>query len=273
MKTNEKGQALIFVIATMTVALAVGVGISLRTLSSISRTSQTDTSARAQAAAEGGAENVLSRTEAEISAMVGRPAEDIVFTPTANDNITAVASVTVENWNIPVGTNFLPLEIKKDQVSEVKLNGGGVTICWSSQSESAESDIYYVAYNSSGTMTRRGVEANSRTGFPSNYSSGGTFSGASSGNSDFDNCTAASLPSSAAGIRIRSINADSSVGIYPTSGSLPNQGYKIISVGHLQNDSNQEQAQVQVTVIRSAVFMPGIFDFGIYSGSSGAALE
>ena len=40
---NEKGQALIFVVATMTVALAVGVGVSLRNLSSISRTSRTDT--------------------------------------------------------------------------------------------------------------------------------------------------------------------------------------------------------------------------------------
>ncbi len=274
-RKNESGQALIFVIATMTVALAVGVGVSLRNLASISRTSRTDTAARAQAAAEGGAENVLSRSESEIAAMVGDPAaEDIVFAPSVNDNITAVASVTVEDWNIAAsGFTYLPLEIKRDQVSEVKLNGGGITICWSSQNDSAGSDIYYIAYNDTGTMTRGGVEANDRNGFPSNYSSGGTFAGADGGNPDFDNCHDATLPSSADGIRIRSINADSRLGIYVTSGSLPNQGYKITSIGRLQNAPVGQEAEVKVTVIRSLPFMPGIFDFGIYSGSGGAALD
>ncbi len=270
---NERGQALIFVIATMTIALAVGVGVSLRNLASISRTSRTDTAARAQAAAEGGAENVLSRSEEEIAQMVGSPAEEIVFAPTTNDNITAVASVTVENYNVPSGSGYLPLEIKRDQVSEVKLSGGAITICWSSLNESAESDIYYIAYNSDGDTTRQGVEANDRTGFPSSYSSGGTFTGADSGNSDFENCHDATLPSSADGLRIRSINADSKVGIYPTSGSLPNQGYLITSIGKLQNVPVGQEAEVKVTVIRSLPFMPGIFDFGIYSGSSGSALE
>ncbi|OGC47609.1 hypothetical protein A2886_02370 [candidate division WWE3 bacterium RIFCSPHIGHO2_01_FULL_42_13] len=273
-RKNENGQALIFVIATMTVALAVGIGVSLRNLASISRTSRTDTAARAQAAAEGGAENVLSRSEEDIAEMVGDPAEDIVFSPVVNDNITAVASVTVENWNIAAsGLTYFPLEIKRDQVSEVKLNGGGIKICWSSQSDSAESDIYYIAYNDTGATTRNGVEANSRSGFPDNYSSGGTFVDASGGNANFDNCYTPTLPSSADGIRIRSINADSRFGIYVTSGSLPDQGYKITSIGRLQNVPAGQEAEVKVTVIRSLPFMPGIFDFSIYSGSGGAVLD
>src|SRR3972149_3695556 len=56
---KEWGQALLFVIVAMTVALAVGINVSLRTLSTISRTSQADTSERVLAAAEGGAEAFL----------------------------------------------------------------------------------------------------------------------------------------------------------------------------------------------------------------------
>ena len=270
---NEKGQALIFVVATMTVALAVGVGVSLRNLASISRTSRSDTASRAQAAAEGGAENVLARSEADLASMVGQPAEIIDFSPITGDNIVAVASVTLENYNIPAGMNYLSMEIKRDQVSEIKLDGGAVQVCWSAQDLTSNSDIYYSAYNDSEDIVRKGVEANSRTGFPSNYSSGGTFEGADGGNSDFDNCHDVSLPSDAKGLRIRVINADTRLGIYPTSGSLPDQGYLLTSVGRLQNAPEGDDAEVVVKVIRSAPYMPGFFDFGVYSGSDGEALD
>lgn len=272
---NEKGQALIFVVATMTVALAIGVGVSLRNLSSISRTTRSDTAARAQAAAEGGAENILAKSESELADMVGHVAKEIKFTPAtgSKDKIVAVASVTVTEYTIPSGSSYFPLEVSRDQVSEVKLDGGAVEICWSSLDSNAGSDIYYTAYNDAGDITREGVEANNRSGFPSDYDSDGTFVGASGGNSDFDNCHDANLPSDALGIRIRSINRDSSLGVYPSSGSLPSQGYLITSVGRLDNAPEGEDAEVVVKVARSHPYMPGILDFGLYSGDSGAALE
>jgi len=205
--------------------------------------------------------------------MVGAPAEDIVFAPTGGDNVTAVASVSVENYNIPAGLGYLPLDIKQDQVSEVKLDGGAVTVCWSSQVDGTSSDIYYSAYNNSGDIVRNGVEASSRDGFPSNYSSGGTFEGASGGNADFANCHDVSLPSSAVGLRIRVINADTRLGVYPSSGSLPDQGYLISSLGKLEAVEEGEDAEALVTVVRSAPYMPGIFDFGVYSGSSADVLD
>lgn len=271
-QTNESGQALIFVIATMTVALAVGVGVSLRNLSSISRTSRSDTAARAQAAAEGGAENILSKSESELETLASSGATTTIqFTPTTNDNITAVAEVTVENYNIPDGQAFLPITIQKDQMTEVKLNGGAMTVCWSSLDEEAGSDLYFVSYNESGTVNRDGALYSDRSGFPSGYNS--NFSNASGGRDSFENCHAVSLPSSAAGMRIRSINADSTVGVYPTSGSLPDQGYKITSIGKLSNVAQGEDAEAVVTVIRSLPYMPGVFDFGIFSGSTGEALD
>src|SRR3972149_3390838 len=183
---SESGQALIFVIATMTVALAVGVGAALRNLSSISRTSRSDTAARAQAAAEGGAENILSRSEDELKSLADSAStQTITFTPTTNDNVTAVAEVKVEHYNIPTGQSFLPMKIQKNQASEVKVSGG-VTVCWSSLDEDAGSDLYFVSYNNDGSLEREGSLSSNRDGFPANYTS--NFSNSSSGRDSFSVC-------------------------------------------------------------------------------------
>jgi hypothetical protein len=271
---NQKGQALVFVIATMTVALAVGVGVALRNLSSISRTSRSDTSTRAQAAAEGGAENILSRDEATLRGMAdANPAngidETIPFTPTTNDNVTAVADVKVEYFNIPAGQNYLPLQIKKGQVSEVKLSGG-VEVCWTSAESGKGADIFFTSYSSSGSMKKVGYSDSTRAGFPSGYSS--TYEGSGGGKDGFNNCVTPSLVSGANILRVRVLNATTNVGVYPAGGSLPAQGFKITSIGKLQNAPQGTDAEAVVTVIRSFAFMPGMFDFGVFSGSTGDAL-
>jgi len=68
-KLNQTGQVLLFVVVTMTIALAVGVGISLRTISSVSRTTRSDTSSRVLAAAEGAIENFLVKPDTELAAL------------------------------------------------------------------------------------------------------------------------------------------------------------------------------------------------------------
>lgn len=272
---NQSGQALIFVVATMTVAMAVGVGVSLRNLSSISRTSRTDTASRAQAAAEGGAENMLSRPESELKAFAdSSPAngidEVIEFTPTTGDNVTAVAEITVDHYNIDSSVGYLPLEIEEGQVSEVKLDGNGVEVCWSSTATDTDTDLYFVAYNDDGDLEKQGVESSQHRGFPSGYDT--NFESSKSGKDGFDDCYDVSVPSNATALRIRSINETSRVGVYSGSG-LPNQGYEITSVGKLSNVEQGEEAEAVVRVIRSLPYMPGIFDFGVFSGSTGDALD
>lgn len=68
---NEKGQTLLFVIVAVTIAMAVGVSVSTRTIQSLKRVARTDTSARVIAAAEGGIENLLSRSYSQLSASIG----------------------------------------------------------------------------------------------------------------------------------------------------------------------------------------------------------
>ncbi len=271
---NQSGQALIFVVATMTVAMAVGVGVSLRNLSSISRTSRTDTSSRAQAAAEGGAENMLSRPESELKAFAdsspqGGVDETIQFTPTTGDNVTAEAEITVEHYNVDATVGYIPLEIDEGQVSEVKLNGNGVTVCWSSTSNDVDTDLYFISYNDSGDMNKVGVESSQHRGFPSGYDT--NFENSKSGKDGFDDCYDVSVPSDAIALRIRSINETSRIGVY--GDNLPNQGYEITSVGKLSNVEQGEEAEAVVRVVRSLPYMPGVFDFGVFSGSTGDSLD
>ena len=71
MNKNQKGQTLLFVIVAVTIAMAVGVAVSTRTIQSLKRVARTDTSARVIAAAEGGIENLLSRSYSQLSASIG----------------------------------------------------------------------------------------------------------------------------------------------------------------------------------------------------------
>ena len=74
---NEKGQTLLFVIVAVTIAMAVGVAVSTRTIQSLKRVARTDTSARVIAAAEGGIENLLSRTYSQLDKVADKPADQI----------------------------------------------------------------------------------------------------------------------------------------------------------------------------------------------------
>ena len=118
---DNKGQVLVFVVATMAIALAVGVSVSLRTLSSLSRTSTSDTSSRVLAAAEGGAERYLSKTLSELDARVGQPDDVITFTGATNDNISTKASVSVIKYPAdPLGKfTFI---VKQGKIVQKKLN-------------------------------------------------------------------------------------------------------------------------------------------------------
>ncbi len=77
MNKNQKGQTLLFVIVAVTIAMAVGVAVSTRTIQSLKRVARTDTSARVIAAAEGGIENILSRTYSQLDEVANKPAGEI----------------------------------------------------------------------------------------------------------------------------------------------------------------------------------------------------
>jgi len=273
MKLNSKGQALLLVIAAMTVALALGINVSMRTLQSISRTSRSDTSERILAAAEGGIERVLQLPAGVLDGGINNAADcallgsDVSYTPsagcvvnfqpTAPDTINAKASVVVSDFTYNAPGNTYKFKVEQDSVTEVNVAGASsVEICWS---PIAQSDLYYIIYGDSGILAKKGLRALGSDTLGGAYNPH-NFSNANSGGTKRYCSGSFSLPSGSKGLRIKSIGGDSTV--EAISASLPSQGHKIVSTGYLATDATTKKV---ISVYKSLPFLPSMFDFGIFT--------
>ena len=299
---NERGQALLFVVVALTVALAIGMSVSTRTISSVKRSTSTDTSSRVYSAAEGGIEWFLRQPTSVLNALADGnnnsgadcPAgttdyagDDkscvISYTSATGDNISSIAIVAVDpfTFNNPAGsTNHYWFYINSGEVKEIRLNGtynGNLRICWATQDSSATPiipDLYYTVYNNASGIINKGILRNS-----SGSHSGSTEEGVTAAsmvingttntfytNLDFTECATLNIPnaSSARGLRLKSMYAPSKVGVFPLTGTLPTQGYTINSIGQLQENETIKTVK-KLKVFRSYEYMPSVFDYAIYS--------
>jgi len=143
LKNNQQGQALLFVVVAMTIALSIGINASVRTITSLSRTTRTDTAARALAAAEGGIERFIALStpdlekavEVTMGMSVDCPVGDrrelpmhhegsstydnycMVSFDSPEDILTSQAFVTVKRY-VP---DFYPFSLESGQVKEINL--------------------------------------------------------------------------------------------------------------------------------------------------------
>ncbi len=274
MHANQKGQTLLFVVVAMTIALSIGINASVRTLTSLSRTSRTDTSSRALAAAEGGIERYLALSSKELEqATTGNSCPEGVYDnatssckiefENASDILVSQAFVSVERYN-PI---FYPFTLESGQVKEIKLydnttdsyySDSQIEICWTSN---PESDVMYLSYNSSGVQERGGLTGNDSPGAP--YSTKG-FSNAGAGH-DYTNCQAVDVGNNIFGLRIRSVGGESDIAVFPTGGAtLPLQGYKITSIGRIKQEQDITATRI-IKVIRTLPYLPVSFDYALYS--------
>jgi hypothetical protein len=270
MKLTSKGQALLLVIAAMTVALALGINVSMRTLQSISRTSRTDTSERILAAAEGGIERTLKLSAGVLSgginnasdcALMGTGAsiisgDCVVSFQTAGDPIIARATVVVSDftYNFPA-SNTYKFKVEQDSVTEVNVDSASsLEICWSPVTKS---DLYYIIYGDSGILSKKGLRAG---GSDTPAYTPHNFTTANSGGIKRYCSGSLSLPAGSKGLRIKSIGGDSTVEVI--SATLPLQGHKIVSTGSLTTDATTKKV---ISVYKSLPFLPSMFDFGIFT--------
>jgi len=282
LKAGQKGQALLFVVVSMTIALAVGVSVSLRTLSSVSRVSTTDTGARVLAAAEGGIERALTEDLSALATVCTgnyteadpAPAECTVsFDPLAGDPVEARAVLTVDSYGDASNYTFTAYE---GRLKEVNLSGYDpsaffpitpfdIVVCWQGDA----TNLYYIAYGEDGI--KKGL-ACPRVGCV------GTVAGGEESNDLNASCTDAYSDNvftiddldtlgTLMGLRLISFEGDSDVMVVSTQGDvLPAQGYDITSVGELV-DNGSIQATKTVSVRSSLPYLPGLFDFGVYSAA------
>lgn len=161
---NEKGQALAFAVAVMVIALALGVGISLRTLSTVSRVTNTDTSARVLAAAEGGIENFLVRPFNELATLADSGDVTVIdysSGQSSTDPIFTNASVTVDYFGSTQYPNGFDFTAENGQTYDVRMGSyasNSIEVCWQSVNTNNGSDLYYTSYsaNDVGTEIRSG---------------------------------------------------------------------------------------------------------------------
>ena len=284
---NQQGQALLFVVVAMTIALSIGINASVRTITSLSRTTRTDTAARALAAAEGGIERFIALPTQDLEEAVRVAGGMSVNCPVgtrreldrhghgtyenycmisfdvSGDILISQAFVTVEHHT----PTFYPFFLEAGQVKEINLydfNTGVfysdnlIELCWTPQ---PEADIMYVAYNSSGVQARGGI-----TGFdspPNPYHQEG-FISAIPGHDGYTNCEEVDISNNIYGLRIRSVGGDSDVGIFPVGDTLPLQGYRITSLGKLEQDQGVTATRV-ISIIRTLPYLPVSFDYALYS--------
>lgn len=296
---DEQGQALLFVVVAMTIALAVGVNASLRTLSSISRGSSTDTASRVGAAAEGGLERFLTKTVGE---MRGTGSGDglvdlcsdydiaithsddciVEFDPLPNDNITARAVITVEEYGAEETELYFDLAVRGN-VKEVNLDDASdpvdsVRVCWNGD----DTDLYFSVYGYSDASPPEALHESGVLCGPSCVS--GSVEGALNGSGSSSGCgddgtydTRITIPSAyfgdvvnAVGLRLVPLHADTHIFVRildSGTAGFPVQGYTITSVGELAGPSGITATKT-LSVMRSLPYLPAVFDFGVFSGGN-----
>jgi hypothetical protein len=258
---NRNGQALLLIVVAMTIALALGINIASRTISSVSRTSRTDTFQRVKSAAEGGIEHFLSKGDTELSALAASgEVKTIDFSTTTGDNISTSADVLVEEYKCTT-EDYYEFDLKKNETIQIKLSDIGTTlpISWTSR---VGSDLYGQVYSNTTLLTkfylRGGGSASNIT-----VSSDAAVKNISKDATGYytHNLPLGTLVNET-NLRLRAVGDDTHVRIPCVT--LPNQGYVISSEGKLTN-GGEVVATSAAKVYKTYTYPSGLFDFALIS--------
>lgn len=271
-KIDNKGQVILFVAATLVIALGLGISVSERTISSISRVTESDTSSRALAAAEAGAENYLSKNDSILTGLVGA-AETNIDLVYPIPNVTSRAKVKVENLSFIADKAYPIGDLAEMQTHQIKTTGYGGTnmsVCWLKQGN--DPDLYYKVLTN--TLVRRTgyVEENGGsnltiTSVPATFVK--TASTVVIESKDY-NCSPNIKVDDGDFLRIMPFGGTmKTILIRPDSGrSIPIQGFKITSIGEIIS-SDTTPVKRTIEVARSFSYPAGpVFDFAVYSDKS-----
>ena len=256
---KQKGQVLLFVIVSMTIAMAVGIAAATRTLASLSRTALSDSSNKALAAAESGAEHFLAMDFEELATHVDADPTMVPFVDEVS-GIATQAEVTVTSFtaNSVSGSSY-DFNLGTSYVKEIAFKdsgfNGNIKICW----DNTNSALLYLVYGANGIISKSLVNPSNNSSLDTSNATTASSSGTYAGG-----CKTLTISPSAYGVRLHILYEDSNVYVSSTSGDLPTQGYKIISVGSLLEEGKVVTTK-KVTVFKSKPYLPSLFDTAIYT--------
>lgn len=293
-KKDESGQALLFVVVALTIATVLGVSVSTRTLSSVRRTTTTDTSTKALYAAEAGIEKYLFADDSRLEDILTDVSNACIPGDT-QDTATNTCSFTLGTGPITTNTQVTidrfryTQDTPSEKYFESTLNNGGtmvtnlagytgstVQVCFGSQGN-ALPGIAYTLYNSTDVVARQGVYAYLSTMWYTRYSeftygSGFVVNNSSRSFADLSYsyypCHNISTPSGSQFLAVTALGESTSIRIVPRSGyDIPYQGYKITSVGKLITNE-AVTATKQIEIYRTYSFTAGFLDTSLYAQGS-----
>lgn len=264
----------------MTIALSVAINVSVRTITSLSRSTRSDTASRSLAAAEGGIERFLNLQTAELDDVIDGDCPDgidnaqgggcIIEFDSSSDTIISKATVTVAQYQ---PTDY-HLSINNGEVKEINLYNEStgtyygqntITVCWTGENNQ-HADLVYTSYASTGILVTGGLTSSSLIGGSEHDENGYIVAGGGNGR-PYTNCVENLVlgGNAAYGLRLRALYKNVDVGIYPAnSATLPMQGYEITSVGTLVQDTGVT-ATKKIKIIRSLPYLSGAFENALYT--------
>jgi len=255
---NQNGQVLLFVIVIMTISLSVGVSVSTRTLSSLSRVATEDTANKALSAAESAIEQMLVKSQKELTDLVGKNSK-VTLTDDVT-NITTETDVKIEKYSSNSLDNSLVFTLDTANTKEINLQGysGGLDVCWDNNS----SAINYSLYDST-KVTSTGILKSPKTTIPSSNLSGNITTATEKSGGSIVACYNFSI-NNLVGLRIKSLYQNSNITIKPQgSNKLAEQGFKITATGKLLNEGKVSTSKT-VIAYRSYNYIPSSLDTTIY---------
>jgi hypothetical protein len=286
---HKNGQALLFVLVAVSVAMVVGVSVSNRALSSIRRTTTTDTFSRVLGAAEGCIERSVAVSDDDLDDLMDAG-------PTTTECQTAFggdSSVTEEGGKckIPYSSDEETVELyayasflyaseeeykyfgdvipgMAREVALENYDGGSVDVCW----KNGDTALYLVLY-SQDDIARFGLQPNGFGLGTDAFKETGTTT-VNLGGTDHDlYCAEVDFSdygvSNSYGLRVKTLYETSDVYVLSealTGGThmLPNQGFEVNCIAELTGASEQKITK-EIKATKSLPFMPSVFDFAVYT--------
>lgn len=276
----QSGQTLIIILMVMVLSLGTGLAVSSRTSSTIHQTANLANSEQALATAESAMELLLKQPldaasnvlDVAIAAGFNKQA-DLTSTCTAlpcYQDMGGGAKASVNITTTPlVNPTTSPFEfyIERDDVQQVWMTSGytgQVNICWQKAGEvgtdglPAALEVKVIAGNSpNSTLETYAFDANM-----TRRATNGFDTPSGSGSGLYFNCLHSFGLTNARALRIRTLYAGTSVSVAPAAGqpSIPFQGNIITTTGFVADIKRM------VEVTKTLPQLPGIFDYGVYSG-------
>ncbi|KKS31090.1 hypothetical protein A2414_01400 [candidate division WWE3 bacterium RIFOXYC1_FULL_42_13] len=276
--TNNKGQALLFVVVALTISTVVGVSVATRTLSVTKRVASTDTQTKVYYAAEAGIERFVNLSTPDLSMLAKgtgdcTKAKAVASGPSCtfklgDSNIVETNTiVTVQEitYNETTPSSHYSVKSTNGVFSSISLSGytgNQVTLCWEDKLDTVHTAVYYTLWGDTNFISKAIVKPFSGTlAFTPTSAVQGL-----GGTGVYTTCYPINTPVNSFFLNVMPLGGDATIAIFPGTQDIPPQGFLIRSKAVLDTTGSlQQQVVKEIEATRTYNHVPGFYDSAIYA--------